>query len=242
MPAPPPDALADRIDLWLVRTDESVENWATCEAVLSADEQARATRLRFEQHRREFLITRYWLRVALGFYLQARPEEIRFAYGPKGKPYLADTRSGRLVFNLSHTEGQSLLGFASTITIGVDIEKQRSMENAKALAERFFTQSERELLSSSPADSRMFFRLWTAKEAYLKATGEGVVGLKKVECGLVPTGSLQLLGDRAFAMTEVDAGNGYAAAVCSSPAASVYLSDPLQSLRSPMPAIFSPLL
>lgn len=95
-------------------------------------------------------------------------------YGEKGKPYV-----NGLYFNLSHSGGRVALAVSSA-PVGCDIELIR---RAPARVERKFTQSERESLSrfSGAERDRAFFVLWTAKESYLKMTGEGLSALSTVE-------------------------------------------------------------
>jgi 4'-phosphopantetheinyl transferase len=83
----------------------------------------------------------------------------------------------------------AIVGISRDRPIGVDLEKMRSMENAEQLAQRFFCASEYYLLTQAIPEERdqLFFQLWTAKEAYLKATGEGIGGgLNQVKIALNP--------------------------------------------------------
>lgn len=95
-------------------------------------------------------------------------------YGEKGKPYV-----NGLYFNLSHSGGRVALAVSSA-PVGCDIELIR---RAPARVERKFTQSERESLSrfTGAERDRAFFALWTAKESYLKMTGEGLSALSTIE-------------------------------------------------------------
>jgi 4'-phosphopantetheinyl transferase len=79
-------------------------------------------------------------------------------------------------FNLSHSADVALIGFAEDCEIGVDVEKIRPITDALDIAGRFFSAEERAELMSLPESEqqRAFFRCWTRKEAYLKATGDGL--------------------------------------------------------------------
>lgn len=94
-------------------------------------------------------------------------------YGEKGKPYV-----NGLYFNFSHSGGRVALAVSSA-PVGCDIELIR---RAPVRVERKFTQSEREYLSrfTGAERDRVFFALWTAKESYLKMTGEGLGALSAV--------------------------------------------------------------
>ncbi len=142
---------------------------------LSPDEEARAAGFHFERDRRCFRNARGLLRNLLGRYLGLEPAALRFAYGPRGKPYLADPAS-RLHFNVSHSGGMALLAFAEDRELGVDLEQERSLSDADSIAERYFSLREGAQLRRLPEAERRpaFFRCWTRKEAFIKATGDGL--------------------------------------------------------------------
>jgi 4'-phosphopantetheinyl transferase len=72
--------------------------------------------------------------------------------------------------------------------VGIDVEYIRPNPKGEQLAQQFFTSKEYKVIQSVPPDrrQRMFFNLWTVKESYLKATGEGLAGLDTVEIRLSP--------------------------------------------------------
>ncbi len=142
--------------------------------LLDADERARADRFREEHHRRAFVAAHAAMRIALGRCLQVPPVEIRYNYGPRGKPEIAAPQS-TLRFNLSHAGDRALLAVTSGRAVGVDIERERDLE-ALDLARRFFSTAEQSALTSMPPDARLgaFFRCWTRKESFIKASGEGL--------------------------------------------------------------------
>jgi 4'-phosphopantetheinyl transferase len=81
----------------------------------------------------------------------------------------------------------AICGLTLTARIGVDLEKMRQMKDLDSLTKRFFCAKEYELVEKSAEKEKLFFQLWTAKEAYLKAVGTGISGgLDRVEVGLNP--------------------------------------------------------
>ena len=142
-------------------------------SVLSADEQERARRFRFERDRRWFEVGRGLLRIFLAEYLGGSPEAIAFDYGRNGKPVL---KEGGISFNLTHSDDLALFAFASSGSIGIDVERIRPMPEALRLASRFFSESERRTIEALPEADRLlgFFTCWTRKEAYIKAIGAGL--------------------------------------------------------------------
>jgi len=143
--------------------------------VLNRDEKARADRFHFEADRRRFTVARAGLRQILGSCLRRDPAEIGFAYAANGKPALADPTSA-LRFNLSHAGELALYAVADSREVGIDIERFDPRRDVDGIADRFFSPDEADALRRLPADARAhaFTWVWTRKEAFLKARGEGL--------------------------------------------------------------------
>ena len=117
------------------------------------------------------------LRKVLGSYLGLPPARVVIEQsGPSTKPVLAD--GAGLRFNWSHSRDLALVAVAVGSELGVDIEYQDRKLDAVLLAERFFAAEETALLRAmAPAEARRaFLRIWTGKEAVLKAAGCGIGG------------------------------------------------------------------
>jgi 4'-phosphopantetheinyl transferase len=186
-PQPPPSWRfeADSPHVWALTLRISLEALRRLAYTLSPDEVERAERFRFDLDRQRFIAGRGLLRRILGRYLSAEPSDIEFDYGPNGKPSLAGdfARSG-LIFNLAHCEDLALVAVIRRGMIGVDVERVRSLPDADDLASRFFSPRERSRYRDCQFGKRpaAFFNIWTRKEAWLKATGEGIgCELDKVE-------------------------------------------------------------
>jgi 4'-phosphopantetheinyl transferase len=165
-----------RVDVWSVRLDEPAKAGSEV-VVLSPDEIARAGRFHFEKDRIHFTRCRSALRALLADYLAIPAAEIRFEYLTSGKPQLAAGQNpSALQFNVSHSANMALIAVGSEHRLGVDIEKIRGDVDTTTLAERFFSVRERAGLQALPEHLRVpgFFACWTRKEAFLKATGEGL--------------------------------------------------------------------
>jgi 4'-phosphopantetheinyl transferase len=168
---------ADELHLWRVRLDQPAEVYRACLDTMTPDESEKAGRFRFDRHRQQFVIARGALRSVLGHYLDRPPRQLRFAYGPFGKPEV-EGEEGRdcLRFNLSHAEGVALIALTRGREVGVDVEAVRAEFPGMEIAERFFSGREVETLRAMPEGARAaaFFLYWTRKEAYIKALGEGL--------------------------------------------------------------------
>jgi len=169
------------VDIWETHLTRSPQYLEFYQSILADDELKRARQFKFERDQQAFIIARGTLRIILSHYLNLSPEQIKFKYSSKGKPSL-DQDPSPLYFNLSHAHEKAIYAIAPEENIGIDIEYMREIE-VLSLAQRFFCDSEYRWLNSldSEAQYPAFFRLWTCKEAYLKATGEGLVGLQDVE-------------------------------------------------------------
>ena len=219
-----PDGLTlppGEIHVWSVRLDPPADRVEALGRALSDDEWARANRFRFDKHRRQYVVGRGVLRTLLAAYLGTRPELVTFSYGPRGKPFLAESfplspgtgeRAGErgdgnnhLYFNLSNSDEMALVAFVRGREIGADIEYLKPMPDCEQIAERFFSESERVVLRGIPAQRKeeAFFNCWTRKEAYLKAVGEGLAApLDSFDVTLAPgepPRMLTLKGDAAAA-------------------------------------------
>ena len=142
-------------------------------SILATDEQARAARFHFDPDRQRYMASRVALAGCSAQYQKARTAEIAFRYGPRGKP----TAAGSIQFNVSHRRDYALLAFTRESEIGVDIEFVREVPEALIIARNHFTPAETRLLEAAtagPARQECFFRLWTRKEAVIKAVGTGL--------------------------------------------------------------------
>ncbi len=165
----------ERVDVWIVSLGETGHSPDPADW-LSADERARAARFAFERDRRRYCLGRGALRGILATYLRCDRTEIVFAYGETGKPCLAgaDAASG-LRFNASGSADTAVCAVTYGRRVGIDIEQLRA-ECDPALVQYALTDAERAEFRRIPLDQQAtaFYRVWTRKEAFLKATGCGL--------------------------------------------------------------------
>ncbi len=172
-------------------TDESNEH--ECFKLLSEDKRERAAKFRFEKDRSHFIIARGTLRQILGQYLSENPASLTFNYSKNGKPFLP---KNTLQFNLSHAGGIALIALTKNYEIGIDIEVVNPKVEVEKIAQHFFAKGEIDRLMSLPEAQRheAFFNCWTRKEAFIKATGDGLsFPLDQFEVTLKPNEKAELL-------------------------------------------------
>lgn len=164
----------EMIDVWCVRTEASDAAVEEFRLALTFEERERAARFRFDHLQRSFVLARGALRVLLGSYLNTSRSNVRFRYNSSGKPSLASL--GRIRFNVSHSSRLAVFAFTLDCEVGVDVEKIRPLQEMDEIAKHFFCAEEAAELAALPLDERerAFFLCWTRKEAYIKATGDGL--------------------------------------------------------------------
>jgi 4'-phosphopantetheinyl transferase len=182
------------VHIWLASQDAPTLKFRR---LLDEDEANRAERFKFERDSNRFIVRRGILRMLSGCYLGIEPENVRFYYGENGKPKIVGEFNGdELLFSLSHSGGIAIYAFTHHREIGVDIEQIRDITDMTHLAERFFSNQEKTILYELPESQKKegFFNCWTRKEAFLKATGDGLsYPLERVDVTIAPQEPAKLL-------------------------------------------------
>lgn len=116
-------------------------------------------------------------RTILGAYLDRDPSEIQLSCSPLGQP-LVNNIPGPLHISSAYARQKWILAVSTGYWIGIDIENIQEAPDLLGIAERFFHLEEWQYLQTLSPGVRVqgFFRLWTLKEAFLKALGTGWSG------------------------------------------------------------------
>lgn len=141
---------------------------------LSEEEKARANRFYFEKDQKANIFSRGILRSILSHYTGIAPNTLHLKNTLHGKPFIDPSQNpDQLCFNLSHTHQHILYAFTKGSEIGIDIEYIKSDLDYQSMAKRFFSAYEYQTLMATPVDQQraLFYKLWTCKEAYIKAIG-----------------------------------------------------------------------
>jgi 4'-phosphopantetheinyl transferase len=197
MESNPPELLPGDVHVFCFALERGPGILSHLEDTLDAEERHRAGRFRAPADQQRFIAARGTMRLLLGRYLNQAPREVRFRYGPNGKPALEGTaNTADLRFNLSHSNSHGLLAITLGREIGVDLEWMRPLPDALAIAQRFFAPREYATLLglAKGCQQEAFFACWTRKEAYLKAHGGGLsFPLDRFEVSLTPGEPARLL-------------------------------------------------
>lgn len=92
----------------------------------------------------------------------------KIGYGENGKPYLCNCP--KVFFSLSHS-GHYAFCVVDNTEVGCDVEMIKENRDINGVTDRYLSDKEKEYVRK---DKKRFFKLWTFKESYIKATGKGL--------------------------------------------------------------------
>ncbi|HSC75989.1 MAG TPA: 4'-phosphopantetheinyl transferase superfamily protein [Pseudomonadales bacterium] len=178
---------SDEVHVWLMRRPLTLD--ASLRALTTADEQQRANNMTSLRRQCEWLAGRALLRQCLAHYTGQDSLGLVFDKTESGKPFL-DIHAAP-VFNLSHGPGWIACAVAQADNIGIDIDSEARRNRTDEIAARYFHPLEQaELAQTGDEQERkqLFFRQWTLKEAYIKAIGETINGVRLHELAFESVG------------------------------------------------------
>jgi 4'-phosphopantetheinyl transferase len=211
----------DEVHVWVARLDRVAARLDRLLPALGTDEKDRASRFRSDQLRTRFLASRAAQRFILARYAAVSPEDIGYEQSAHGKPSLRIGHDRRVDvrFNVTNSQDLALIAVAREREVGIDVEAERSIRDAFALARRFFSPAEFAALQQIPGEAmqRAFLACWTRKEAYVKAIGLGIsMQLSGFDVNVDPDHPATLLSTRPdpadasrWTMHSLDPGEGY---------------------------------
>jgi 4'-phosphopantetheinyl transferase len=208
----------DVIDVWQI---QALGENSRFKEILSTEELERSSRFYSSQYSIRWRYFHCAMRDILSRYTGCKPRELSFAVIARDKPVLVDFPG--VFYNLSHSTDRALLAVTSIAPVGVDIEFNRGLADTQALIERYFSAREQHTLAQLPEEeiSTAFYRVWTRKEAVIKAHGHGLgIALDKfdVPCGALPAWQPTRIRETAitrpyFQVQEVPTAVGFSGAV-----------------------------
>jgi 4'-phosphopantetheinyl transferase len=183
--------LENQVDVWWARLTDEWDSrlFHSYRQLLTPEETERYGRFVFENDQRQFLVTRALERDVLSRYLGVEPAALGFTRNEYGKPALAEPSGCPITYSLSHTQGLSVCAVAFKQMIGVDVESFQRTPSHQDIAKRFFAASENAFLHNVDEARKCteFLKLWTLKEAFIKARGLGLsIPLNSFEIKMYP--------------------------------------------------------
>jgi 4'-phosphopantetheinyl transferase len=187
--------------------------------VLDEAEQTQARKFKNELLHKRYVEIHGRLRNLLAQTLNQPPENIRIKKAEHGKPYLEDYPE--LAFNLSHSADRLMIAVGWNCQLGVDIEICKQRINLSGLVDKCFAEEEAAYWTKQPETKKIqaFYRFWTRKEAFVKATGHGIaLGLN--HCVINPENPTEFLRvpdncgqASAWYVQDIDLGEGICGAL-----------------------------
>lgn len=149
---------------------------------LSEEEKRRASTISRACLKELFVIRKGILRCLLSVYLRCDPWDVGINRKENGKPYVD---AENLFFNVSHTKNIFAVVVSKEFEVGVDVQYIKNVSDVSALVSDFCSKAEIAAytsLGSRDLQQNFFFRVWTAKEAFVKCIGTGLtIDLREVE-------------------------------------------------------------
>ncbi|MCP5468303.1 MAG: 4'-phosphopantetheinyl transferase superfamily protein [Deltaproteobacteria bacterium] len=170
----------DEVHVWELEFSEDPTWVQKIFSYLTMEEQKLYQDSPTAKKKKEFLLSRGPLRFLLSRYLKRDFSQIEILRQEKGKPFVPDKA---FHFNLSHSHERAVFAFCQNFEIGIDLEFLNPKRSIKKIAQRYFAESEKELIENTPQAQRerLAYQLWTAKEALMKGNGEGLeLGIDQV--------------------------------------------------------------
>ena len=170
----------DEIHIWLLDFEKIKNSFFDTSLILSSNEIEKGKKFRTSAQQRLFYLSHGYLRLILSAYLACHPQKIKFKYGQCGKPYLDkffENSKEYVYFNMSHSHNAVFYGITLCSEMGVDLEYVQQDFEWKEVESLVLTQKERKrilLLPTKNAQVKEFYKIWTCKEAFLKAFGTGL--------------------------------------------------------------------
>lgn len=146
-------------------------------AALSGEERERTASFVFDRDRERFVRAHGYLRRRLGRFVRLAPKDVPLAAQDGGKPFV---EGYDVSFNLSHSGSRAVVAMTRGSEVGIDLETverfDRLEDELEGLARSCLTGEEQVALAALPSGRRVrrFLTYWTAKEARMKLTGEGM--------------------------------------------------------------------
>jgi phosphopantetheinyl transferase len=158
---------------------------ASSEAILNEEDKARANRFRFPEDKARFILGRRLLVECLNESLGREMRPLNLISNTHGRPVFL--KNPEIQFNISHSSEAVCVTLTLKTKVGVDLEAISRPSDLKSLSKKIFSDFDFSAFQKFPEAEHpaVFFRAWTAKEAYLKALGLGIAGgLKEVSVPL----------------------------------------------------------
>lgn len=163
----------DKIEIWRIKLSSNKTRISGFYKLLAPEEKTRSTSFFHEADTHRFIIGKAMLRILLGNYLNTSPESLTFSTGMNNKPVLNFQSKSIIDFNISHSGDYILIAIADK-PVGIDIEHYNIDSGSQEIMKVVFSKKEMSFITEQAHPDKTFYKLWTRKEALLKATAKGL--------------------------------------------------------------------
>jgi 4'-phosphopantetheinyl transferase len=180
------------VEVWHGKVIAEEAHYLAYWRVLDEAEQTQARKFKNALLHKRYVEIHGKLRNLLAKTLDQPPEKIRIKKAEHGKPYLSDYPE--LAFNLSHSADRVMVAIGWNCRLGIDMEICKQRINLSGLVDKCFAEEESAYWTQLPEiqKNEAFYRFWTRKEAFVKATGHGIaLGLN--QCVINPENPTKFL-------------------------------------------------
>jgi 4'-phosphopantetheinyl transferase len=195
--------LDEKVVVLIARVSNEQDSLGHLEQWLDSRDRERAVRFRFAEDRARFILGRGLLRKTLGTYLQKAADSITLGYTDRDRPIFPEDET--IQFNLSHTQDLVAIALTAHARVGVDLEHMEIKSDLLPLAKRILSLDDYGRFQTLSAEElpAAFFRIWTRKEAYLKARGEGISGgIQRISVSFGPEATSSVADERENSSVE----------------------------------------
>lgn len=167
--------MSGSVNVWQIALANNPRECRPMETLLSPEECERARRFRHAGDRFSFIQRRAWLRRILASVTGIEARQLELGVTPLGKPTLLNGPPA-LFFNMTCSRNLVLCAVSRGEPVGIDLEWIDPALPVLPMASEHFSSGEYAMLCAEPVHRQrsLFYRLWTAKEAYLKGVGCGL--------------------------------------------------------------------
>jgi phosphopantetheinyl transferase len=176
------------IHTWSAQYSTLNQYYPILSALVSPEELQKAAGFKKPVDRRRYILRHGLVRAILGHYTQEDPVKLSFIYGRSGKPDMdPEGKFSDIRFSLSCTDEMVCVGITRKSALGLDIVRTQPSYSFSAIEHYLFRSGERQWIAQAVPDRRplRFFRIWSLKEALLKATDSDVRIMREADVSAI---------------------------------------------------------
>jgi 4'-phosphopantetheinyl transferase len=166
------EALSDEIHVVRINISKNLYRISDQKNLLRSSEKQKLSRIVKQEDKNIFLCSQVMKRIVCGRIMNIPPDEISFGFTENKKPFI--NGHSDFHFNISHSGNWMTMIFSKN-PCGIDVEKIQPDFDFDEVMQSAYHPDEIGYVQQSQNNTKAFFRIWTIKESFLKATGDGLI-------------------------------------------------------------------